>query len=151
MTTNHNPQILSDINQNFGKMNHFTLDQTLASQGTVHDFDLMITDWSGAGLEYAFGLERPVLFVDVPKKVNNPEYQEIHITPIEVALRREIGLIVTPDHLTEVPEKISVLFDGPHIWRDKIKAIRSKWVYNVGKSAEIGAAHINEICEAISR
>ena len=33
----------------------------------------MVSDWSGVAMEFAFGLERPVLFIDVPRKTNNPE------------------------------------------------------------------------------
>ena len=32
----------------------------------------MVSDWSGAALEYSFGLKKPVIFLDLPKKVNNP-------------------------------------------------------------------------------
>src|SRR5690606_19186239 len=35
---------------------------------------IMITEWSGSALEFAFGLERPVLFIDSPRKINNPDY-----------------------------------------------------------------------------
>ena len=57
----------------------------------------MVSDWSGAALEYAFGLERPVLFVDVPRKVNNPEYERLGIEPFEASVREQIGRVVAPE------------------------------------------------------
>ena len=53
------------------------MDLDLSSQGTVSESDIMISDWSGAAIEYALGLEKPVISVDVPRKVNNPGYKDI--------------------------------------------------------------------------
>ena len=51
----------------------------------------MITDWSGIAFEYAFALLKPILFIDVPPKVRNPDYHEVSSPPLEVALRAEFG------------------------------------------------------------
>ena len=39
--------------------------------------DLMISDWSGVAFEFAFGLEKPVIFIDLPKKINNSDFNYI--------------------------------------------------------------------------
>jgi YidC/Oxa1 family membrane protein insertase len=54
----------------------------------------MITDWSGASIEYAFTLERPVLFIDVPKKIHNPDYEKLPEIPLEISIRDKIGEII---------------------------------------------------------
>lgn len=59
----------------------------------------MVSDWSDAALEYAFCRESPVLFVDVPRKVNNPAWQEIGLEPIEASIRDKIGMNVRLDEL----------------------------------------------------
>ena len=48
--------------------------------------------WSGIRL--CFGLDKPVLFVDVPRKINNPDYEEIEIEPFESIIRDKIGVIM---------------------------------------------------------
>ena len=52
-----------DLNQKFiieeNHNNNFSLSKS----------DLMISDWSGASTEFAFALERPVLFIDTIKKL----------------------------------------------------------------------------------
>ena len=106
MTTRDNPKLLGELRNLFEANPHFAMDLALASQGTVAASDIMISDWSGAALEYAFGLERPVLYIDVPRKVNNPEYQRIDCMPIEVGLRSEIGAVVAPDRLQETPYRV---------------------------------------------
>ena len=80
----------------------FHYESDVAGQDSLHDSDLMISDWSGAALDYAFGLNKPVLFVDVPRKVNNPNYEELGIEPFEVYIREEIGRIITAGFISSV-------------------------------------------------
>ena len=71
----------------------------MREQASLHESELMIGDWSGAALEYAFGLERPVLFIDMPQKINNPEHDRIGLITLEESIRAEIGAIVDPQDL----------------------------------------------------
>ena len=108
----------------------------------------MISDWSGAAIEYAFGLEKPVIFIDVPKKVNNPNYEEIPHIPIEVMLRSEIGEVVHPDSLSEIPHAVERLCRTPDLMKTNIQELRNKWVYNVGNAAAVTAGHIVQSVES---
>ena len=148
MTMRHNSKLIGGLRKLFGGRPNFSLDLDLASQGTVSASDLMISDWSGAALEYAFGLERPVLYIDVPKKVNNPEYQRIDCVPIEVELRSEIGAVVAPDRLQDVPHWVEELCSEPLTWRERIRELRARWVYNVGSSGAAGAKYIAMLSSA---
>ena len=47
----------------------------------------MISDYSGAALEFAFTFNKPIIFVDVPKKINNKNYEILNITPLEVSIK----------------------------------------------------------------
>jgi len=79
----------------------FNYETNIAGQDSLHESDFMVSDWSGAALDYAFGLNKPVLFIDVPRKVNNLAYEEIGITPFEVTIREKIGVIVTNNFALE--------------------------------------------------
>ena len=142
MTMRQSPNLLAELDGLFGDNPDFTIDLDLASQGTVSNYDLMISDWSGAALEFAFGLERPVLYVDVPRKVNNWEYERIGIDPIEVKLRSEIGAIVTLERLRDVPHLVEELCADTSTWKGRIQELRTQWVYNVGNSGDAGANYI---------
>ena len=50
----------------------------------------MVSDWSGVALEFAFGLEKQVVFIDQPLKLNNPEYSRLKSDPLETLLREKI-------------------------------------------------------------
>ena len=79
------------------------IETDMREQASLQESDLMIGDWSGAALEYAFGLERPVLFIDDAQKVNNPEYERIGLSHLEESIRAEIGAIVDPQDIGRVP------------------------------------------------
>ena len=150
MTMRHNPKLLAELSKLFDDNPKFTIDFDLASQGTVSDYDLLISDWSGAALEYAFGLERPVLYIDVPRKINNPEYENIGCVPIEVSLRSEIGALVSPDRLGDVPHWVEVLCGEASTWRERIRERRARCVYNVGNSGGVGASYIAKLVSSES-
>jgi hypothetical protein len=118
-----------------GNNSLFACEVDVAGQESLHESDLMISDWSGAALDYSFGLDKPVLFIDVPRKVNNPEYDQIEIKPFEVMFREKSGVIEDGFELSGTPEQ-SALSAEDH-------------VFNVGHSAEVGAKEILKILEAI--
>ena len=45
----------------------------------------IITDWSGIAPEYAYGTERPVIYLDIPQKVVNEQFAELELEPNEVS------------------------------------------------------------------
>ena len=49
----------------------------------------MISDWSGISMEYAFTFERSVIFIDVPKKILNPNADDLPLEPIEISIRKK--------------------------------------------------------------
>ena len=142
MTIRQRHPALSELEKRFAANPDFRLDLGLESQGTVSESDIMISDWSGAAFEYALGLEKPVIFVDVPKKVNNPNYEEIPQVPLEVMLRSKIGEVVPPDRLSEIPAAVERLCKTPDFMQRYLQELRAEWVYNVGSSAEVSAGHI---------
>ena len=58
---------------------------------SLHAANIMVSDWSGVALEFAFGLEKPVVFIDQPLKLNNAEYSRLKSVPLEILLREKIG------------------------------------------------------------
>lgn len=112
---------------------NFEYEGNVEGQSSLHASNVMICDWSGAALDYAFGLGKPVIFIDVARKVNNPAYQDIPITPFEVDIRRSIGAVISPDNLEAILElELKPLPQN----------LAEKYVYNVGRSDEIGAREI---------
>ncbi len=139
MTQKHTPDAIAALRSRFGSHARFTLDEDIASKASLERADVMVSDWSGAALEFAFGLERPVLFLDVPRKVNNPEYEAIGIEPFEAAVRDRIGEVVAPDDLGSIPTRVASMVGAAHEVREQIVAARSETIFNIGSSGPVAA------------
>jgi len=113
-----------------------------SSNETVFSADLLITDWSGIAYEYAFTTGKPVLFVNTPMKVMNPEYQKIDTVPLNISLRDEIGKSLDPDRLGEIADTASYLLKEKEAYREKILRISQECVYNPGTSAQAAGEYI---------
>src|SRR5205823_8818861 len=57
MTEKKTPSAILALNKAFGSHPRYTLDTAIAAEDALHRSDVMVSDWSGAALEYAFGLE----------------------------------------------------------------------------------------------
>ena len=64
------------------------------------------------------------LFIDTPRKVNNPDYQKLGFEPLEVFIRREIGTVISPEHLEDAPGAVARLCQNPQAFAEKIREAR---------------------------
>lgn len=137
--------LINGLTEKFGGNARFHLERDVASKDSLFSSGVMVSDWSGVALEYAFGLQRPVLFIDVPRKVNNPHYEGVTVTPIEVSLRHQIGQLLPPGELDKIPAILKRW--GEHVprVRAQLASLRDRYVYNVGRSGEAGAAAIRQL------
>ncbi len=144
-TFKESEDVIRIIRDKFQNNNNFLLEEGIIKPEIFHSSRCMISDWSGISLEYAFIFERPIIYIDVPKKELNEEADKISLTPIEVSIREKIGHLVDPDNLTEIPKIISEINDESRA--EQIRDIRSKTIFNIDKSASIGADYITKILD----
>ena len=144
-TVKRSPKLIDQLESEFGAHSQFTLEKSVASDESLLKADVLISDCSGIFLEYAFGTERPVLFIDVPPKVKNSRFREIGIEPLELTLRPKVGIIVSPDNMRSIPEVLEELIAGKDSFRKTIIELRNKHVFAFGESSKIGAQHIMDL------
>ena len=77
-------------------------------------------------------LNKTVIFLDLPTKINNPKYKEIDVVPLEVSIRKEIGDIIDIDDFT-----LSLINSLSYAEVDL-----SKYIFNIGKSDFYGVKYI---------
>ena len=150
-TIKRSPNLVTEFMSRFGNDSHFTMEMSVVSDASLLRADVLISDYSGIALEYAFGKERPVLFLDVPVKIHNQRYTELGIDPLELSLRSEIGVVVSPEELESIPRVISDLIQNRVAYRNKIAELRKAYVYAFGQSSEVGAEYIVDITKGIER
>ena len=124
----------------------FTYELNVVAQDTLHASDLMISDWSGVALEYMLALDKPVLYVDVPMKVNNPEFHRIAIEPLECRIRQTGRSDILELHeIGQVAEKIEELLKRSASAGSEADGM----VFNPGESGVYGASCLQQILSEV--
>ncbi len=140
----HNKEKLELLKQKFSDNKNIEIQLDFSATDTVWNADMLITDWSNISMEYAFCTHRPVLFINTPMKIMNPEYKSIDIVPNIVAIRDIIGCQIGTDELDKVPEMIDNLLGNLGKYEKQIIAYEEDQIYNIGSSAEVGGKYIVE-------
>jgi len=135
-TNKHSPGAVSEIVSEHSANDLFSYEANIVAQTSLFESDIMLCDWSGIALEYAFGLQKPVVFFDLPRKINNPNYEEFNIEPFEVSVRNKIGTIANLDNILDKISEIKV---------DKKTLATS--IFNVGTSSAAGAYSLLDIVQ----
>ena len=138
---------IDDLVRRFGDRPEFTLDIAAAGGDTLLAAAVMISDWSGAAFDFALALERPVLFIDVPRKVNNPDWQRLGLPPLEETARSALGELLPLDALASASARLQSLFERREAVRLSLRAARQRWVYNPGTSGSAGAEALLALAE----
>ena len=113
-----------------------------SSNNPILEADLLITDWSGISWEFAFTKQSPILFINTPMKIMNPEYKNIETVPLNILLRDKLGKNLDTDKLDKVPETVAYLLENSDVYHEQIGELVKTYLYNNGHSAEVGAKYI---------
>ena len=135
-------KIIKDIKNSFLSNSKFIIDEDVVDESGLDDSDVLITDWSGVAMDFAFGKERPVIFIDSPRKINNSLYKKLNIDPIEVFIRQEVGVICDLDDVNKISRKIRYLEANQTLYLNKIRKAKNNYIYNIGISSKVGAKEI---------
>lgn len=138
----HQPERMEQLKRCFDVDDDVEIQTDFSSNATVFEADMMITDWSGIAYEYAYTTCKPVLFINTPMKVMNPEYQKIDIEPINIWMREKIGRVIETDEMDSVFEVVTEILDSSAEYHNQIDAFVHEYVYNLGNSSEVGARYI---------
>lgn len=122
----------------------FEWDTDFSSNATFHSADLMVSDWSGAALEYAFGTERPVLFIDTPYKIRNEKWQKYDIVPFEEEMRPQLGQVLKDDQINDAGGCALALLEQKSFHREKLSELREATIFNFGNCSKVGADLIRD-------
>jgi hypothetical protein len=141
--------LIETINKKFGKNPDFIFEKGVIPSELFQSSTCMISDWSGISLEYAFTFERSVIFIDVQKKILNPNSKKISVEPIEISIRHKVGHVINPSKIEEIPNLITSLNKSEKN-SEKIRDICSKTIYNIGKSSTVGAEYIQQLNKKLS-
>ncbi len=148
-TIKRSPQLIDEIENKYSHLETFRLVREMGDAESLLQSDLLICDWSGTAIEYAFGLEKPVIFIDIPPRVRNPNWREIQSEPLEMSIREKVGRVICPSKLDELPSSISQLLNEDQISSSLIKSLREEFIYNLSDSEIIGREEIKKLLKTL--
>ncbi len=125
----------------------FRFQTDFSSNETVFSADLLVTDWSNIGYEYALATKKPVLFVNTPRKIVNEAWTEEDVRKYapDDAIRGILGIAL---NLDEVREKAGPAADDMMARRtdyaETIESVRRERLYHFGESGKYGARYLLE-------
>lgn len=125
----------------------FSLELPDARSNAMQSAEVLVTDYSGTAFEFALLRHRPVVFVDVPKKIVNENWNRIGLAPVEVALREKIGIVVSPDP-TAVAEAVTDLAGKAEQWRGRIASALPMFLYRRENCAAAAADAIGVLLDS---
>ncbi len=143
------PHIVEELLELYGDNPLFSYVNRMGETESLFKSDILICDWSSTSIEYALGLGKPVLYIDVPRRVRNHKYMELGLDPLEVTIRHEVGEVLSPDEIGRAPEMIESLLADRKKFTDRITALREKVLFNIGRSVEVGAEAIAGIADSM--
>ena len=123
-----------------------TLDLDIQSEDSMLKADRLITDYSGIGFEYAFGTERPVLFIDCNKKIRNKNFSDQDSVPLEIRYRPLVSKVVQPS-VDEILSGLLSLDAEMGMYLDAIQKLRHETVYNFMTSSNVAFNHILDVLD----
>jgi len=113
-----------------------------SSNDTIYKAALVVTDWSNISYEFSFSTLRPAMFVNTPMKVINPDYKDIGVEPIDISLRKKIGMEVSGKDVDEVFHVASKLINEKVISPERLMEVRDETLFDFMHSAEISGKYI---------
>ena len=149
MTIKKSNKVIQKIEKEYKDNLNFKLETDIRNTESFFLSDCMISDWSGVAIEYAFAFEKPILYVDTPQKINNPECDQINLVPLEEKIRSQIGEVLSLSQLSLIPSKINQFLQSQNKFKEKIQKIKEETVFNVGNSGEQGAKYLLELKKSL--
>ena len=132
--------LLEKYKEKFNDKFYFELD--FKSNETVYQADLVITDWSGIGIEYSLSTTKPTLYINTKMKVVNKDYEKIETKPMDIVVRNMVGKAIEKDEINNISNVVEELISNREKYKDNIKETINKYVYNYGCSTKVGAEYI---------
>ena len=112
-----------------------------SSGSSVYSSDLLITDWSGIGIEFGLATGKPVMFVNTKMKVENPNWEAVGIVPQEIRLRSILGRAIEKSEAASADTVAAALLAEGHS-DEKAQELRENYFYHTGTHGLYGARYL---------
>ena len=123
----------------------FRFQLNFSSNETVFASDLVVTDWSNIGYEYAVATKKPVLFVNTPRKIVNEAWTEADVEKYapDDKIRGIIGIAIDPAEAREKGlQAAEYMLTHRAEYEEVLETVRRERLYHFGESGKYGAQYL---------
>lgn len=119
-----------------------TFELDFLTNRSTYASDIVITDWSGIGMEFCFATLRPAIYVNTKEKILNPNWHKIGMNSRSAELRSIIGVALEKDEVCNARSVAEELFSRADEYESIIRDVREGHIFNIGHAGEVGAKYI---------
>jgi hypothetical protein len=112
VTVRPHPMLVDTAREIVSRVPHVAFESPLEGEGAILTARTLITDYSGVAMEWAAIRPRPIVFVEAPRKIVNPDWEQVGVPAVEVASREELGTIAPLDPGAVADAVASAAFDA---------------------------------------
>ena len=136
---------VSRLTKTFSRHSQFEFDSSPSPMSAYERSDLLVTSWSGAAFEYAMAYGKPVVHVDVPRKVRNPHYGEVPLEPFEVTHRGTFGASVPEEEIQHLGEHVLDVLKNPSVVSGNSELRQRPVTFSPGGGAKVAADYLLQL------
>jgi len=141
------PKKIEAIGKRIQKLPNITLAMELGSMQCLHEADVLVTDHSTIAMDYVIGTERPVLYIDTPTRIDNPERDRLNMEVMENKIRAQMGATLAPKEVKNIGAVLETLIASQADFKERVGELRDCLVANWQQAAKIGGDVILGLCE----
>lgn len=120
----------------------FLFETDFSSNVSTFTADVLVTDWSTIAHEFAFSTLRPVLFIDTPMKIVNPNYEAYGLPVTDIEWRSRLGISLKPEDAGSALEAVRQLLAEGASQAQRLREFRDRVVFSVGHFGENSGRYI---------
>ena len=138
------PAKMQTISERYTNRADVIMESDFSKPSTMDASDVLVTDWSGIAYEFAYKTRRPVVFIDTPMKVINPEWEKVGLKPTDISYRDEVGVSVPLADVSSAGRAVARMLADPARFSAKIDALFEREFFNPGHAGEVAGKYILE-------
>ena len=131
------------LEKKYGDKKNVKVETQSSSILNILEASLLITDWSGIAIEFIWGMNKPVIYINTPKKIENPEYKKLGIVAIEDQIRKLNENVINISDSINIDIMAKKLMRKVYSNNEETLNLKKETLFNWGRSSEVGAEYIS--------
>ena len=137
------PERIKSLEARFSKKDSLiTFELNFLDSQSIYTSDILITDWSNIGYEFAYCTLKPCIFINTPMKVMNPNYSQYGLEPLDITLRDKVGVSVDAEDAGMLNKTVEQLLQNKDSYKAQIEEVVKQYLYHPRRSGEAGGMYI---------